>query len=365
MTDSLTDSVPPHAPAVGPSARPARFSLLAGPTPLQRLSAVEAICGTGPLLIKRDDLTGFAAAGNKARSLEYLLGDALTQGADVLVTGGRPGSNFCSAAAAAAAKAGLEAHLVMALPPHAWSTNLSLSLAWGARITTVPEGTDLDVAIAARAASLRAEGRHVYAVPRGGATPVGALGYAEAAHELAEQLPDQLTGRLPDQPTGQASEPLNVVVAVGTGGTVAGLLTGQGELDASWSLTGVCVSTPAVEMAGRITQIAAGCAALRGVRPGSGLRLTDASGAHGVLSAQQAEMAELALHHEGLLLDGTYTAKSFERAVALARGSIHPTVFWHTGGIIGALDQLVREHRPADLDPESPSPATSGKENAT
>lgn len=355
MTDSLTRSVPPHDPPPGQPAGPARFALAVGPTPLQRLAAIEAICGTGPLLIKRDDLTGFAAAGNKARALEYLLGDALTRGADVLVTGGRPGSNFCSAAAAAAAKAGLEAHLVMAVPPHTWATNLSLSLAWGARITTVPEGTDLDAAITAHAASLRAEGRQVYAVPRGGATPVGALGYADAAHELAAQLAEQ------------ASEPLNVVVAVGTGGTAAGLLTGRGELGAAWSLAGVCVSTPAAQMAGRITQIAAGCAALRGVRPGSGLTLTDAGGAHGVLTAPQAELADLALRHEGLLLDGTYTAKSFERAVTLARGSSRPTVFWHTGGIIGALDRLAREHPRTDLDPgaSSPKPTVPGEENAT
>jgi 1-aminocyclopropane-1-carboxylate deaminase/D-cysteine desulfhydrase-like pyridoxal-dependent ACC family enzyme len=355
MTRPLTKSVPPRDPRSSQSTDPARFPLATGPTPLQRLAAVEEICGTGPLLIKRDDLTGFAAAGNKARALEYLLGDALTRGADLLVTGGRPGSNFCSAAAAAAAKAGLEAHLVMAVPPHTWSTNLSLSLAWGARITTVPEGTDLDAAITAHGAMLRAAGRRVYTVPRGGATPVGALGYAEAAHELAGQLAEQ------------ASEPLNVVVAVGTGGTVAGLLTGRGELGAAWSLAGVCVSTPAAHMASRITQIAAGCAALRGVRPGSGLTLTDADGTHGVLTARQAELAELALRHEGLLLDGTYTAKSFERAVTLARGSSRPTVFWHTGGIIGALDRLAREHPPTDLEPaaSSPEPTMSAEESPT
>lgn len=337
MTDATTEqpqsSLEPIQNATGgPPGRHPRFSLLAGPTPLQRLGTIEEICATGPLLVKRDDLTGFATAGNKARTLEYLLGDALAHRADVLVTGGRPGSNFCSAAAAAAAKAGLESHLVMAVPEGAWSTNLSLAIAWGAQITTVPEGTDLDAAIAAHAAALRATGRRVYDVPRGGATPVGALGYADAAHELAAQLTDE------------ASQPSNVVVAVGTGGTVAGLLIGRGELGATWSLAGVCVSTPAAQMAGRITRIAAGCAALRGARPGSGLTLTDAEGEHGVLSQQQRHLADLALRHEGLLLDSTYTAKSFERAVALARGSSRPTVFWHTGGIVGALSRLAGEH---------------------
>ncbi len=311
------------------SARLARFELLAGPTPLQRLTAIEALCGTGPLLVKRDDLTGFGVAGNKARTLEYLIGDALAGGADVVVTGGRPGSNFCSATAAACAKAGLEAHLVMALSPGAVpSSNVNLSVAFGAQIAPVSPTCDLDEAIASYADRLRSAGRKVYAVPRGGATPIGALGYADAAHELAEQL------------FGEPDQPMQVVVAVGTGGTVAGLLTGRGELGASWALAGVCVSSPAAEMAGRITRIAAGCAALRGARPGVGLTLTDAPGEHGVLTNAQRDLADLALRHEGLLLDSTYTAKSFERAVELAQRTTRPTVFWHTGGLLGALARI-------------------------
>lgn len=306
-----------------------RFELVAGATPLHRLAAVESLCDTGPLWVKRDDLTGFAVAGNKARTLEYLVGDALAGEAEVFVTGGRPGSNFCSAAAAAGAAAGLEVHLVMAIPPgQAPSANMALATASGAHIVPIPPTPDLDNAIASYAEGLRQAGRRVYDVPRGGATPVGALGYADAAHELSEQL------------FGAPDQPVQVVVAVGTGGTVAGLLTGRGETGSNWALAGVCVSTPAAEMAGRITRIAAGCAALRGTRPGVGLTLTDAAGAHGVLTDAQSALADLALRHEGLLLDSTYTAKSFERAVVLARQTTRPTIFWHTGGLLGALTRV-------------------------
>ncbi len=315
----------------------ARFALLTGPTPLQRLGALERECGLGPLWVKRDDLTGFATAGNKARPLEHLIAEALLQRADVVVSGGRAGSNFCPALAAAAAKAGLDAELVMGGPDALSGTNVTLSRAVGGRVHSVPEdadldGADLDGAIAAHAASLSAAGRRVFVVPRGGSSAIGAVGYAEAAHELAAQWADQADR--------SSTGPLTVVVAVGTGGTVAGLLTGRAELGASWSLAGVCVSTPASEMAARITRIAAGCAALRGVRPGSGLTLTDADGGHGTLTPAQEELADLALRHEGLLLDPTYTAKAFERAVELARDSARPTVFWHTGGIVGALARI-------------------------
>lgn len=317
VTDNLRSS---HLP---------RFELVAGATPVQRLTAVEALCDTGPLWVKRDDLTGFGVAGNKARTLEYLVGDALARDAEVFVTGGRPGSNFCAAAAAAGTVAGLEVHLVMAVQPgETDSATMALATASGAHLTRIPPTPDLDHAIASYAEKLRASGRRVYDVPRGGATPVGALGYADAAHELSEQL------------FGAPDQPVQVVVAVGTGGTVAGLLTGRGETGANWALAGVCVSTPAAVMAARITRIAAGCAALRGTRPGVGLTLTDASGDHGVLTEAQSALADLALRHEGLLLDSTYTAKSFERAVVMARQTTRPTIFWHTGGLVSALARI-------------------------
>ena len=90
-----------------------RVRLAALPTPLIRAPRLAQVVGAGALYVKRDDLTGFAFAGNKARPLEFLLAAALGEGADTLVTGGAPGSNFCAAAAAAAARAGLRCELVI------------------------------------------------------------------------------------------------------------------------------------------------------------------------------------------------------------------------------------------------------------
>lgn len=102
------------------------------PTPLTRARRLEAALGAERLLVKRDDLTGFGAAGNKTRPLEFLVGEALRRGAEVLVTGGGPGSNFCPAAALAARAAGLQCELVVWGDPA--SANLALATAAGARL---------------------------------------------------------------------------------------------------------------------------------------------------------------------------------------------------------------------------------------
>src|SRR5512132_4153783 len=122
--------------------RPASYPLTTLPTPLVRAERLERALGLPPLWVKRDDLIGFALAGNKARQLEVLLADALGRGCDTLLTGGGPASNFCQAAAAAARVAGLACVLVLygqepAVPP----PNLALARAVGARVlfTCKPE----------------------------------------------------------------------------------------------------------------------------------------------------------------------------------------------------------------------------------
>jgi D-cysteine desulfhydrase len=285
------------------------------------------------LWIKRDDLTGFAVAGNKARALEFLLGDAIDQGADVFVAGGRPGSNFCPAAAAAARAAGLDCHLVMAQPNDADSQNVRLARAFEARIVVHPgDGAGLDEAIVAHTDALRAQGRRPYAVPRGGSTAIGAWGYAAATAELAEQCAEV------------GLRPAAIVVAVGTGGTIAGLLAGRAAIGGNWTLEGVCVSAPASELRPRITTIANDCAALAGTTIEDPVTLVDAPGTHGRLTPEQADLADVTLREAGLLLDQTYTAKAFEHAVTVARRSSRPTIFVHTGGIVSALQRI--EERP-------------------
>ena len=230
----------------------ARFRLAALPTPLIHVPRLAEVVGAGALYVKRDDLTGFAFAGNKARPLEFLLAAALAEGADTLVTGGAPGSNFCAAAAVAAWRAGLRCELVLAGQPGPPGPALALARSWGAAIrwTGVPERDSVDAGLAAAAAELAAGGRRPYLIPRGGATGVGAVGYALAAFELREQL------------AAYTLDAARVVVAVGSGGTLAGLVAGNVLMGRPLRLVGASVSRPPEETAGRVLGLARECLAL-------------------------------------------------------------------------------------------------------
>ena len=180
------------------------------PTPLIPAARLQQALHSPPVLVKRDDLTGFALAGNKARKLEFLTGDAL-------VTGGGPGSNHCQATAAAARVAHLACHLVMygnePARPH---PNLAFARCAGTEVTVTGQADrgSVDPALAETAGRLTAAGHRPYVIPRGGATAVGAAGCGLAVAELAGQL------------ASLGIEPEFVVVATGSCGTQAGLLAG-------------------------------------------------------------------------------------------------------------------------------------------
>lgn len=307
-----------------------RFPLAVLPTPLVRAPRLEAALRCGPLLVKRDDLAGFAAAGNKARALEYLLGAALDDGCDVLVTGGGPGSNFCPAAALAARAAGMDCELVIWGDVTA-APNVALAEAAGARLhlTGDRRRDAIDAAVEARAAALVAQGRRAYPVPRGGCTPVGATGFAAAAGELAAQL---------DEP------PALVALPVGSGASCAGLLAGLAVAGCEWPVLGVSVSRPPAEVSAHIAELAGQCASLLGTAPPrlELLEIVDARGpGFGVAGDVDRDRARLALHTEGLLLDDTYGAKALAATVArLPRPPSRPVVYWHTGGLIPVVAAL-------------------------
>jgi len=269
---------------------PPRFPLAVLPTPLVRAHRLEAALRCGPVLLKRDDLAGFAAAGNKTRPLEYLVGAALAEGADVLVTGGGPGSNFCPAAALAARAAGLDCELVV-WGDVAGSANLALAAAAGARLQ-----------------------------------PTG-----EADREAVDTLVDS-----------RAAPTALIVLAVGSGGSVAGLVTGLAAVGLAWPVLGVSVSRPLLEITDRVTELAGECAALLAAPVPPPPELVDARGAgFGVASPQERGCARLALHTEGMLLDDTYGAEAFTVLVDRVRADQGgPVVYWHTGGLIPAIATL-------------------------
>jgi 1-aminocyclopropane-1-carboxylate deaminase/D-cysteine desulfhydrase-like pyridoxal-dependent ACC family enzyme len=330
---------------------PARTRLATLPTPLVAAPRLAQVMGTGPLYLKRDDLTGFAIGGNKARPLEFLVAAAVTDRADTLVTGGAPGSNFCAAVAAAALWAGLRCELVLAgQPPSLPGPALALALSWGAivRWTGSAERDSVDDQLPRAAAALSSSGHRPYLIPRGGASGLGAIGYALAAFELQEQL----------AAIGVAA--VRVVVAVGSGGTLAGLVAGNVLLGRPWTLVGGSVSRPVEDAAPRVLALARECARLMagagvldhgagGAPSGQGptvrgtpeptpgdVVVVDARGpGHGLPSPEGVAAAEQAMRTEGLMVDPVYTAKALSLVPRYADGG--DMVFWHTGGLLDAV----------------------------
>jgi D-cysteine desulfhydrase family pyridoxal phosphate-dependent enzyme len=287
------------------------------PTPLEeapRLS--EAL--SAHILIKRDDLTGLALGGNKARKLEHLVRDAIAKGCDTLVTGGGAQSNHARMTAAAAAKMKMACHLVLGgdRPPHL-SGNLVLDELFGAELHFT--GTDDWSAWQSEIRRLAEEiGPTAYAIPIGGSTPVGALGYVHAADELMAQLPQP-----PDW----------IVVATSSGGTQAGLLVG---LPASVRVLGIDVARPDPPIAETVRRLASRTAELSGrPLPRFELHVADHTGPHyAALTDECRDAVRLAARTEGLILDPVYTGKALAGLIAAVRerrigGTI---VFWHTGG---------------------------------
>jgi 1-aminocyclopropane-1-carboxylate deaminase/D-cysteine desulfhydrase-like pyridoxal-dependent ACC family enzyme len=304
-----------------------RFPLAVLPTPLARARQL----GGGQLYVKRDDLSGFAGAGHKARPLEFLVGAARAGGCDVLVTGGGPGSNFCAAAAAAASAAGLGCELVLyGDEPARMHPNLALALACGAhvRYTGDPDRSRVDTAVVEVAAELEATGRRPYPVPRGGAIAAGTVGMVVAAEELARQLDEA------------SIEPDAVVIASGSGTTLAGFSVGTVACSGRWRVVGASVSRPLEAAHDEITALAASCASLLGVEPGP-FELVDARGpGFGIASEAGERAAAIALRTEGLLLDPVYTAKAFAVVLDLIDAGAGRIVFWHTGGLLAAADHM-------------------------
>lgn len=325
------------------TASPARFRLATLPTPLVAATRLLRAIGGPQIWVKRDDLTGFATAGNKARTLEFLVGDALARGCDILVTGGGAGSNFCAAAAVAAAVAGLECHLVLygsapAGLADGGHPNLTAAVAAGARVhfTGRLDREEVDRAIEESAAALAAAGHRPYAMPRGGATAVGAAGFVAAWDELAGQL------------NAAAVEPGVVVVATGSGvtqaGLVAGLVGGGGRRWERWRVLGASVSRPPAEIGAIVTALAGACGSRSGLTlagPGD-VEIVDARGPGFAVASEAGERArQIAMDTEGLILDPVYTAKALAVVVDLvAEGFDRPIVFWHTGGLPAALHHL-------------------------
>ena len=295
------------------------------PTPLEPMTRLCEALGMEPgrLWVKRDDCTGLAGGGNKVRKLEYLCADALAQGCDTLVTGGGRQSNHVRLTAAAANRLGLACTIVLAgTEPEHPTGNVVLDfvlapdIVWAGPLDYY--GTE--AAIEETCERLRNEGRRPYAMPVGGASPVGALGYVTAA--------DELTGQLPDLDV--------VVVGDGSGGTHAGLVAGLGD---HAKVLGVDVGTRP-DLDEQVPAKAAEVARLAGRAEPVGTLFIDHDRygeGYGSPTATCREAMDLAARLEGLILDPVYTGKAMAGLIAAVReGRIErgaQVVFLHTGGM--------------------------------
>ncbi|HLX45757.1 MAG TPA: D-cysteine desulfhydrase family protein [Bryobacteraceae bacterium] len=320
-----------------------RFRLAALPTPLQELVNLRTALGGAEacpcILMKRDDLTGLALGGNKARKLEFLVGDAISQAATVLVTSGAVQSNHARMTASAARAAGMKAALVLTSdhehPPV--QGNLLLDKLLGAEIHFIPANTDPRLAtgdqeaikIAQVVEDLRQRGERPYLIPVGGSSSVGALGYVAGTLELVSQLFDM------------RKAPNRLYYANGSRGTQAGLVLGAKLHGAPYKIHGIAVSGGEPEKTGRALRIANGAAELLGVadRVSAEDFLNDESyigPGYGIATPECLEAIHLLARAEGILLDPVYTGKAMAGMIDhIRRGVIAPDstiIFLHTGG---------------------------------
>ena len=334
-----------------------RFRLATLPTPVTEARRLRDALG-GPascprILIKRDDLTGLAFGGNKARKLEFLVGDALRAGATVLVTSGAVQSNHARMTAAAARAAGMNAALVLTCDREdpLLQGNLLLDRLFGAEVYFIPSNPDPKLAIgeleAARIAELMEDlerrGEHPYLIPVGGSSPIGALGYAACTLELVSQLFQM------------GESPSRLYYASGSRGTQAGLTVGAKMYAAPYRLIGVAVSGGEPEKILRAARIANEAASALGIQCRfQPEEVTTDQGyigtGYAIPTAGCLEAIRLLAYTEGILLDPVYTGKAMAGLIDhVRRHLIDPAetvIFLHTGGtpaLFAYADDLMRD----------------------
>ena len=314
------------------------------PTPLHKLERLSAETGVD-IYLKRDDLSGMSTfGGNKMRKLEYLLGDACAQGADTVFTYGATQSNHAMQTVAAACRCGLHPvlYLVSVVEPdeEALRANLLLDRIYGAEIHIVRiEEGEQEADAEARsfvmgeehAARLRAEGRHPYIVPMGGASDVGSVGFIGGFVELEQQC------------AALGIAPGYLYHASGTGGTLAGLAAGRALVGSDMRIVSVAVSPKDAGYETRTSDLANRALATLGAPADVRVAPEDLQVERGyfapgyeIPNAWGNNAIRRLARTEGVLMDTVYSGKGFGGLLDHIERGIVPqgstVVFWHTGG---------------------------------
>ena len=296
------------------------------PTPIESMPRLTDFLGGPQLFVKRDDQTGLAFGGNKTRKLEFLVAEARTQGADMLISAGALQSNHCRQTAAAAAKFGFECVLVLTgQSPTQATANLFLDELFGARIVNVSDRTDRDRVLKETFDKAVGEGKKPYLVPYGGSSSTGALGYAFAMEEFIKQ------GVPADW----------IVFGTSSGGTHAGLVLGQRVFEFKGKVLGISIDESEDWLRSNVSRLASETSGRLGnhieFKPADVLANADYCNAgYGVLTDAEREAVRLFAKMEGLLLDPVYTGRAAAGLIDLIRRGFfskdEKVLFWHTGG---------------------------------
>lgn len=309
-------------------------SLCHRPTPIESMPRLTELLGGPRLFIKRDDCTGLAMGGNKTRKLEFLVGEAMQEKADMLITQGAVQSNHVRQTAAAACKVGMKCHVLLErrVPDRDSSYeetgNVLLDNLFGATYEFRPSGLDMNAEALAVSENMRANGHRPYFIPGGGSNATGALGYARCAQEIAEHT----------RATGETFDWL--VMATGSTGTQAGLVAGFHAIGHNLPVMGVSVRQPRERQMNAVhglTQKTLETLGSDGV-PLSKILVDDGyvGEGYGIPAESTLEAIRLLARQEGILLDPVYSAKGMAGLIGMIRqGFFKATenvLFLHTGG---------------------------------
>jgi L-cysteate sulfo-lyase len=316
----------------------ARVDLCHAPTPLEFMPRLTQQLGGPQLWIKRDDCTGMGLGGNKARKLEFLLGQAQQQQYNHVVTLGAVQSNHVRQTAAAASRLGLGCTVLLEhRHPHAdadylHNGNVLLDELFGAQRVDYPGGTDMLAELSKMGDQLRAKGLRPYLIPSGGSNPVGTLGYVKAAQELLQQAHQQ------------SLQIDQIMLASGSAGTQAGLVIGLASANSRIKVQGFAVSQAAAKQHARVSALTTATAQYLNY-PTEGLsdRIhvnSDYLGeGYSIPTNTMVEAVRLVARLEGILLDPVYTGKAMAGLIDSAQSGRfrkeENIVFLHTGGQSG------------------------------
>ena len=318
-----------------------RIRLAYLPTPLEELPRLTKALGGPRLYIKRDDQTGLAGGGNKARKLEFSVAEALRQGADTLITLGGVQSNHCRQTAAAAARCGLRC--IVVLRGHAPATsngNLLLDYLLGAQVVFSGDRTREAVAEDV-AKEQRAAGHRPHLIPVGASNEIGAVGFVAAIEELDSQLKEQ---RLNVD---------HVVFASSSFGTQAGLCVGAKAIGFAPQIAAIAIDSSRAELQAGVAALADATTRRLGLKltftPDEFVAYDGYLGAgYAIMGDPEKEAISLVARTEGILLDPVYTGRAMAGLIDLIRkgefGKDETIVFWHTGGsaaLYAFADQLL------------------------